>query len=393
MTAQRTADLGTEERQGDARRDRAPADGVDERPRSEAVAPADEQVPALPRRPLNHRTPFYIAFTASMGVALAYVLVRMVFDAGQVITLVGLALFLAVGLDPAVVWLTDRRVPRWAAVIIVVTALLGFVAAFAVAAVGPITHEIRQLSVSVPRYVHDVKTGRGWIGHVATRLHLSSDLRSTSTSHELSLSLVGGVLGAGKVLLSAVSSTTVVLVLTVYFLVALPAVRRLWVRLMPRSRRARAAELTDEVASRVGGFVLGNLLTSVVAGVGTALWLTALGVPYPILLGLLVALLDLIPVVGSTIGGVIASAVALSQGLPIALATACFYIAYRLFEDYLLTPRVMRHTVRISPGLTIIATLVGGVLLGLIGALIAIPTAAAVQLILEEVTFPSLERR
>ena len=104
------------------------------------------------------------------------------------------------------------------------------------------------------------------------------------------------------------------------------------------------------------------------------------------------ALLDLIPIVGSTIGGVIASLVALTKGLP-ALATVGFYVFYRLFEDYLLTPRVMRHTVRISPGLTIIATLVGGVLLGLIGALIAIPVAVAIRLILDEVTLQSLERR
>ena len=184
-----------------------------------------------------------------------------------------------------------------------------------------------------------------------------------------------------------------VVVLTVYFLVALPQVRRFWLRLMPRSRRLRAAALTDEVASRVGGFVLGNLLTSLVAGVGTTVWLAAWGVPYPLLLGLLVALLDLVPVVGSTIGGVIAALVALTRGFPIALATGAFYAFYRLFEDYLLTPRVMRHTVSISPGLTIIATLIGGVLLGLIGALIAIPVAAGVQLLLEEITFPKLDRQ
>lgn len=181
--------------------------------------------------------------------------------------------------------------------------------------------------------------------------------------------------------------------LTIYFLVALPAVRMLWLRLMPAIRRQRTAALTDEIFSRVGGFVLGNLVTSLVAGVGTWLWLTAFGVPYPILLGLLVALLDLIPVVGSTIGGVIVSLVALVVSLPVAIGTLGFYVFYRFFEDYVLTPRVMRHTVRISPGLTIIATLIGGVILGLIGALIAIPVAAGVNLLLEEVTFPSLDRK
>ena len=162
---------------------------------------------------------------------------------------------------------------------------------------------------------------------------------------------------------------------------------------MPRSRRLRVAALSDEVPSRVGGFVLGNLLTSLVAGLGTWVWLTIFGVPYPLLLALLVAVLDLIPMVGSTIAGIVVSAVALSVSLPLALGTLAFYIGYRFFEDYLLTPRVMRHTVRISPGLVVIATLVGGVLLGLIGALVAIPVAAGIHLVLEQVTFPSLDRR
>ncbi len=135
---------------------------------------------------------------------------------------------------------------------------------------------------------------------------------------------------------------------------------------------------SDEVLSWVGGFVLGNLLTSFVAGFGTWVWLTIFGVPYPLLLGLLVAIFDLIPMVGSTIAGVIVSLVALTVSLPLAVATLAFYIGYRLFEDYLLTPRVMRHRVRISPGITIVAVLVGGVLLGLLGAAIAIPIAAAI---------------
>ncbi len=138
--------------------------------------------------------------------------------------------------------------------------------------------------------------------------------------------------------------------------------------------------------------MLGNLVTSVVAGIGTYVWLTVFGVPYALLLSLFVALFDLIPLVGSTIAGIAVSLVALTRGLPVAVATAGFYIAYRFLEDYLLNPRVMKHTVRISPGVTIIATLIGGTLLGLIGALIAIPVAATVHLLLEEVVFSRQNR-
>ena len=148
-----------------------------------------------------------------------------------------------------------------------------------------------------------------------------------------------GALGAGEFLLGAVSDFLIVVVLTIYFLAALPAIKNFCSHLVPESRRRRFVLLSDEVLAGVGGFLLGNLFTSVVAGFGTFLWATLLGIPYPILLGLMVAFFDLIPVVGSTIAGVIVSLVALVVSLPVAISTAAFYIAYRFVEDYLLVPR------------------------------------------------------
>lgn len=355
---------------------------------------AEEQALGRPGRPFTRRHPFFIGLMGALGVLTAIVLFRILANIGSVLELIGLALFLAVGLDPAVVWLTRRRLPRWAAVIVVVLVALAFVGGFVLAAIGPITHEIHALQASYPKWKKQAESGKGWLGHIVKEFHLKSYLTSSKVKKEVSASTIaGGVVGAGKIVLSAVSAVVIVAALTLYFLIALPGVRSLWLRFMPRTRRVRAAALSDEVMARVGGFVLGNLLTSLVAGIGTWVWLTIFGVPYPLLLALLVAILDLIPMVGSTIGGVIVSLVALSVSLPVAVLTLAFYIAYRFFEDYILTPRVMRHTVRISPGLTIVATIIGGVLLGLIGALIAIPIAAGIHLVLEEVTFPSLEKR
>ncbi len=130
-----------------------------------------------------------------------------------------------------------------------------------------------------------------------------------------------------------------------------------------------------------------------ISAVGTYIWLVAFGVPYALLLALVVAVFDLIPMVGSTIAGVVVSLVALTKGLPVGIATAAFYIAYRFLEDYLLNPRVMKHTVKVSPGLTIIATLIGASLLGILGALIAIPIAATISMLLEEVAFPRQNQR
>jgi predicted PurR-regulated permease PerM len=350
---------------------------------------------ALGRRgePVSRRHPFHVGFMAALGVAVAYVLFRTVSDLGTVLELIGLALFLAVGFEPAVAWLKHHRCPRSLAVVIVIFVLCAFVAGFVAAAVAPIGREIHELRVTFPKWKADAESGKGWIGHLVRDFHLQSAVKSGKITKKINASTVAsGVVGAGKLVISAVSAVVITGVLTVYFLIAMPAVRTLWLRFWPRSRRERVEALTDEVLSRVGGFVLGNLLTSIIAGLGTWIWALVFGIPYPLLLALLVAVLDLIPLVGSTIAGVVVALVALAVSLPVAIATVAFYIGYRFLEDYLLTPRVMRHTVKISPGLTIVAALIGGALLGLIGALIAIPVAAGVRLVLEEVTFPSLDR-
>jgi predicted PurR-regulated permease PerM len=148
--------------------------------------------------------------------------------------------------------------------------------------------------------------------------------------------------------------------------------------------------LTDEILDRVGGYVLGNLLLSLIAGLGTSLWALAFGIPYALFLGLLVAFLDLIPIVGSTIGGIIVTLVALTVSPSVAIATGVFYVVYRLLEDYLLTPRIMLRTVAVPGLITVLATVLGGALLGIVGALVAIPVAAAVKLLHEEITAPRL---
>jgi predicted PurR-regulated permease PerM len=181
-------------------------------------------------------------------------------------------------------------------------------------------------------------------------------------------------------------------VLTIYFLAALPAIKGFLTHLVPESRRSRFGLLLDEVLAGVGGYLLGNLLTSLIAGIGTLVWAVALGLPYVLLLALMVALFDLIPVVGSTVAGVIVSLVALSVSFPVAIATAVFYVAYRFVEDYLLVPRVMRQAVNVSPVLTVLGVIIGAALLGIIGALVAIPIAAGIKLVVEQTVFPRLDK-
>jgi len=188
---------------------------------------------------------------------------------------------------------------------------------------------------------------------------------------------------AGAQLGITVSSILLVAVMTIYFLIGMPQVKLFLYHLIPHSRRTRAVLIGDEIFTKVGGYVLGNVITSFIAGAGTFLWMLAWGIPYPALLGLLIFLLDLIPVIGSTVGGAIVTLVALTVSIPVAIGTLVFYCAYRLAEDYLLVPRIIGHTVKVPALGGMVAIVLGGVVMGIIGALIALPVAAAIQLLLE----------
>jgi predicted PurR-regulated permease PerM len=331
-----------------------------------------------------------IGMTGAFGVAVAYGLVEITLRARSVLIIIGLALFIAVGLDPVVGWLVRHRVPRWAAVLTVIGCALALVAAFLAAAIPPLTSEVTALTHQIPHYMHTLQDRNSQLGKLNVRYHLQQRLSKLVTGG--GSSLVGGVLGAGELVLSTASFIIAVLVLSIYFLAGLPRIKVFAYQLVPHSRRPRVILISDEVLAKVGGYLLGNFITSAIAGLGTYVWMLALGIPYPILLGMFVALADLIPVIGSTVGGAVVTLVALTVSLPVALATLAFYIGYRLAEDYLLVPRVMGRTVQIPAIVSLIAVLIGGVLLGIIGALVAIPIAAAIRLLLQEIAIRRLDR-
>jgi len=344
-----------------------------------------------PGRPVNRRSPFMIGLTGALGVAVAFGLIEVVIRARSVLILIGLAMFIAVGLDPIAGWLVRHRMPRWAAVLTVVVCGLAIAAAFLAAAIPPLASEATALAHQIPHYMHDLQNRNSQLGKLNVKYHIQDRLTGLVTKGSGG-SLVGGVLGAGALVISTVSAILVIIVLSIYFLAGLPQIKVFAYRLVPHSRRPRVILIGDEILAKVGGYVLGNFITSVIAGLGTYLWLLAWGVPYPLLLGMFVAFLDLIPVIGSTIGGIVVSLVALTVSLPVALATLAFYIGYRLAEDYLIVPRIMGRTVQVPAIVSLVAVLIGGVLLGIVGALIAIPVAAAVRLLLQEIAFHRLDR-
>ena len=343
-----------------------------------------------PGRPVNRRSPFMIGLYGAFGVAVAYGLIELIIKARSVLIIIGLAMFIAAGLDPIVGWLVRHRMPRWAAVLVVIVGGLGVVAAFLAAAIPPLANEAAALAHQIPHYMHDLQNRNSQLGRLNVKYHIQERLTNLVTHG--GGSLVGGVLGAGALVLSTASAILAILVLSIYFLVGLPQIKMFAYRLVPHSRRPRVILIGDEILAKVGGYVLGNFITSVIAGLGTSIWLLAWDVPYPLLLGMFVAFLDLIPVIGSTVGGAVVSLVALTVSLPVALATLGFYIGYRLAEDYLIVPRIMGRTVELPAIVSLVAVLIGGVLLGIVGALVAIPVAAAVRLLLNEIAFRRLDR-
>ncbi len=353
---------------------------------AEAGASADNEFGRSGRR-FDRSSPFFVGFVGALGVACALALAYVAVAAGQILVLIGLAFFLAVGLDPAVRWIHRRGIPRTVAVILVLAAAVCVFALFLAFAVPLAVTQASHLAKEIPGYLRSIENHHTELGKLNAKYHIVSRLQKLAEGD----TSVGMIVGAGEFILNLFAAVVLVTILTVYLLFDLPRVKRGLYRLAPRSRRARMVLLTNEILDRVGGYVLGNLFTSAIAGLGTVAWALIFGIPYAVFLGLLVALLDLIPIIGSTIGGIIVSLIALTVSLPLAIATAIFYILYRLLEDYLLTPRVMTRTVAVPGLVTVVATAIGGALLGIIGALVAIPVAAAIKLLLDEVAAPSLD--
>ncbi|MFJ9783336.1 AI-2E family transporter [Amycolatopsis sp. NPDC101161] len=361
-----------------------------------AEAEAEAAEISTPERPLggigkriDRRSPFFIGMTAAAGVAVTYGLIRLLAGAEQILVLVGLALFLAIGAEPAVSWLVTRRFPRWLAVTTVFLVAFGAVGGFLAAAIPVIVEQATALVKQAPEYLREAQDHNTFLGRLNERFHLQQAIESAFSSGG---GLTSGVLGAGKAVFNVVTDTLVVVVLTIYFVADLPRIRATMYRLIPHSRRPRAILIGDDIFSKVGGYVLGNLAVSVIAGVLTLVWLLIFGVPYAALLAIAVAVLDLIPVIGSVIGGVLVSLVALTVSLPVCLATVGFFVVYRLAEDYLLVPKIIGNVLKVPALVTVVAVLLGGALLGIIGALVAIPVAAAVLLLVKEVLYPRLDQ-
>jgi predicted PurR-regulated permease PerM len=332
---------------------------------------------------------FSIGFQFSLGAVIAYLLIQAVESLEDILLLVLLALVIAISIDPLVRQLVARAMPRRWAVGVVTIALVLVLGALSALFIAPVVNEVGALSHSIPVWLQQLHDHHSALGRLEDRYHVVE-----KANQELSSSgTVDGLLGAGQLVITTVTGLFLVATLTLYFLAGLPALKAFCLRFVPGSKRPHTKELADEILLRTGRYMLANVATSVIAGVATFVWLEVFGVPYPAALGVLVAVMDMIPLVGSTIGGIIVSLVALVVSWPVALATAAFYVVFRVAEDYLITPRAMKYAVAVHPLVTILGVIAGGALFGIVGALLAIPVAVAIGLVLDDAVFPGIDTR
>jgi predicted PurR-regulated permease PerM len=338
-----------------------------------------------PGPPLSRSSAFYRGFWAAFGVLLAAVLGIAVVEVRAVLELLLVSVFLAVGLNPVVEFLIRRGLKRGWAVLIVAVLLVGVVSLVTVVFVEELRAQIVTFVNDAPRLINDLRSNK-MIKHLDGRWHLLSDLGEQVENPNLPEKIFTSVFGSGLGALRTLVQVLIVFVVTLYLLLGLPQLKRAMYSLAPRSRRARLGQLGDEILRRVGEYVVGAFLVALLAGTVTALFLLTAGLgTYVLPLAVLVALLDLVPLVGSILGATIVTIVCLANSLDIGLAALCFYLVYEPLEGYFIYPRVMRSSIDVPEYVTILAVLLGGALDGVIGALLALPTAAGLLLLVREV--------
>ncbi len=346
-----------------------------------------------PGERFSRRNPFYIGFVGATGALLAWFLFQAITSIASVLLLVVVALFLAAGLNPAVEFLERRGLPRPAALTAVIVAALGAVALFVVAIAPVITEQVNALSGNVPDWLDQLLANRR-VQQFDDEYQVIDKIKDYVAGGDFVGSLFGGALGFGLKILSVLFNAFIVIVLTLYFLASLELTKNAFYDLAPASRRDRVTKLGDRVIRNIGGYVSGAFIVGLTAGLSSLVFLFVIGLgEYAVALAFVVALLDVIPMIGATIGAVIVTAIAFATDVQTGVICAIFYIAYQQIENYVIYPRVMARSVDIPGAVTVIAALVGAALLGVVGALLAIPTAAAVLLVLREVVVKRQDQR
>ncbi|MFM7718353.1 MAG: AI-2E family transporter [Actinomycetota bacterium] len=324
--------------------------------------------------------------SVTVAVAATIILVLAARQLASVAMLVLIAGVLAVGLDPLVRALERRGLRRGLAVAIIAVIGVAGVVGFVVAVVPPLVRQATGLADDIPGYVAQLSLRDDWIGRYARDNDLATQLRDFVRQAPAAISgSFGAILGFTGQVVAGLFNAVTVLILAIYFLSALPRMRRVAPALFDEPYRERGARLIDASVRKIGGYVVGNLLTSLVCAVAALIALLAIGVPFAVPLAVWAGLADLLPVVGAYLGALPAVVVAAFVSPADGLWTLVYFLVYQQVENYLIQPRVMRDAVDLSPAAVIISTLAGALLAGFAGALLALPVAATIKVVVNDV--------
>jgi predicted PurR-regulated permease PerM len=316
-----------------------------------------------------------------LGVALA---LYVVWISIRVITWVLVAVFLALALDPSVRFLQSKGVRRrGAAAAIIYTGAIAAAGLLAALLVPPLVDEAEGLADAFPGYVEDITAGRGPLGFLERDYQIVQKVREATEGGEGSvLGGAGTVLDVGRGVLTGLVGFVTIVFLTLFMILEGPAWWERGLGLLPQQSRPRWRNVGHRIAQTVSGYVTGNLLLSVIAGASTTIVLLILGVPFALALGLIVAILDLIPLAGATLAGILLTTVGLLSSVTAGLVLLVFFVLYQQLENHVLQPLVYGRTVQLSPLVVLIAILIGTEVAGVLGALGAIPVAGTLQILL-----------
>ena len=370
-----------------------------------AVVPAGE-VPreSAPARGRGHRAgavaaahgiPLGTIVTSVAVVAVTYLAGKLVYRLRDVVLMMLAAAFVAVILNPLVLYLQRWRIRRRGLAVAVVTIWAAAVFAGLMFAFGyPLVNGVTHLSRELPSYVSAAEHGSGWVGHLVRRFHLQAWVTANAPKLQtLGESLAKPALTAGRGAVSLLATLGTVFALVVLFLLEGPAMRTAVLGMLPPGKADRYARLAAEVNRSVTGYALGNLLTSLIAGTVVFVTLAVLGVPFPMLWGVWVALVDFLPMIGGALAGIPTVLFAAGHSVTAGLVTLAVFLAYTQFENHILNPMVISKTARVSPLLVLLSVIVGtsigdwlgGTFGAFVAALVSVPLAGALQIVVREI--------
>ncbi|OYN86592.1 AI-2E family transporter [Parenemella sanctibonifatiensis] len=344
-----------------------------------------------PSNRLLQMSPFAFGFFACAGGLLAIGLAQGLLQISSIVVTIILSLFLALGMNPAVEFVTRRGLPRLVGVLMVSVAFLAIVAAIIWSLIPIVADQVDALIVNVPGYIQNLQSNPAF-AELEARYGIISMATTAATQSLRPDVLFGGLVGAGRILFDTVFSTVITIVLTLYFLTSLPAIKQQAYRLSPASKRPRGRYLADQMFERIGSYLSGMFFVASLSGVCSFIFLNFVGMgEYALALACVVAALAFIPLIGNPVSMIIVTLIALTQGITTGIFCLIYFLIYQQIEAYGIIPRVFQRSVNVPGAVVVIAALVGGSLLGVIGAVLAIPSAAVLLLLYREVLLPRLD--